>query len=193
MESSSSSPPLEGGEEGKDLAAVSFQDKGTEPQEKDLLSVPSTEERQSSIEAITTPSISMSAGPDPWAESVPVTIMASSQKSSAADNVWATSNTPDLVYEGSKFQSSGSDANSSQVKSKQSMSAEAGETIGSGTTVATIQEEDGWEEYRSPKLGHAVAHYFCFKPGFLQLNSGETGLKRALDAAVILICLFCSI
>lgn len=113
------------------------------------LSVASLMEEHQETIALSTPSISMSAGADPWADPSPAAVVASAVPPSkrSGDNPWA-SDTPDLVSGDSQFK-----------------------TEIDQTTDIPIDGER-WGEFHLPKLGNAVARYWDFKPGFLQLNNG---------------------
>jgi hypothetical protein len=112
-----------------------------------LEEVPSSvlaEEEPSDVPLVETPSISMSAGADPWADPSPVAAaMASAVSRPTRDNPWAT-NTPDIDRDAVSLPS-----------------------------IEASNEDDRWGELHLPKLGHSLARYWSFKPGLLQLNNGE--------------------
>jgi len=112
---------------------------------------------------VTTPSISMSAGADPWADPSPAAVLASTVPPSkrTADNPWAT-NTPDIGTEIDTFQQ--------EAVSKMALKGQTGEE---GRSEDALHQDQRWGEYHLPKLGNAVARYWDFKAGYLQLNSGE--------------------
>lgn len=125
--------------------------------ESGTLTSTSAAEEPDIIPVLETPSISMSAGADPWADPSPVAAMASAisgSKRPARDNPWA-SNTPDLGAEGTTFPSA--EAVASRLEETQ--------------TQAHL--DDRWGELHLPKLGNTLARYWSFKPGLLQLNSGK--------------------
>lgn len=120
------------------------------------------QQEQDDVKPLSTPSISMSAGADPWADPSPAAVMASAVPPStrSADNPWA-SNTPDLV----------SDAGAFQPEPALPKTTEGHPAVESSDR--PLHQNERWGEYHLPKLGNAVARYWNFRPGFLQLNNGE--------------------
>lgn len=128
-----------------------------------LKEVPSSalaEQEHSEVPLVETPSISMSAGADPWADPSPLAAaMASATSRPTRDNPWAT-NTPDIGKEAMTLPS-----------------------------IEASNQDDRWGELHLPKLGHSLSRYWSFKPGLLQLNNGEQ-LKGEIFRSAVLTSLF---
>lgn len=109
---------------------------------------------------LTSPTISMSAGADPWADPSPVAAMASAistSKRTAGDNPWAT-NTSDV----------GVTESSSSFPPRDTLTVKAVEQ-----DLVMPHQDERWGEFYLPKLGNVLARYWSWKPGFLQLNNGK--------------------
>lgn len=153
----SSTEPVDEGTGGIEAVAEEAEKRGQTGEEQ---AASTSQEAPEHPVPVTTPSISMSAGADPWADPPPAAAMASgisASKRSGGDNPWA-SNTPDLAAEAAPFDSG---------------SIPEGEEGRERSTTESFKQDERWGEYHLPKLGNAVARYWSFKPGFLQLNSGE--------------------
>ncbi|UZJ56896.1 hypothetical protein CBS101457_006216 [Exobasidium rhododendri] len=128
----------------------------------------SEEDEQLDQIPLSTPSISMSAGADPWADPSPAAAAAVVEgavppSKRRGDNPWA-SNIPDVAY-------------LAEGKTNAPVASEdtKGATAAVSKEAAPVQDDERWGEYHLPKLGNAVARYWSFKPGFLQLNNGSYG------------------
>lgn len=109
---------------------------------------------------LTSPPISMSAGADPWADPSPVAAMASALSSSnrtTGDNPWASNTLEVEVTE-----------SSSSISSKETLTIKPKEQ-----DIIQPDQDERWGEFHLPKFGNVLARYWSWKPGFLQLNSGE--------------------
>lgn len=127
----------------------------------------------SSLEPIATPSISMSAGADPWADPPVFAPHASEMRKPSRDNPWATgSPAPELV--------DGVQA-ADMTSFHEPVHDDDGEAAKQKHYLVPDEHESG---YDLPRLGKPAARYFSFKPGYLNLNSGAFGAcpKPVMDA-----------
>lgn len=132
------------------------------------------QQSDNTFESVQTPSISMSAGADPWADPPAFTPHVSEMRKPARDNPWATGSP---VPETNEVEDS--DVNSAKEKLQNLKTSdtinkadlEQSEPQRRYSLIADEREGD----YDLPKFGKPASRYWSFKSGYLNMNNGSYG------------------